>query len=220
MGPASYSQHMGFWIQTVRLGTSEPHPVRGVLGDDEPGNLALRPALGRLLVGLPPTHKGHIDSPWRFQPVDLPPEAAGTIIKGVMLLLLGAVALAMTRQAPSREGTTILWEAAAVSILLLLFSPITWRQHCVGVLPAMTLIAWRRVARGPSGPWVRAGIAFYIVCVLILDRGVIGRDFTLLLDSYGITAWALLALLALVMQGRAEAVRRGDNPPRPPAPTP
>ena len=89
MGPAAYSQHMGFWIQTVHLGMSEPHPVRGVLGDDEPGNLALRPALGRLLVTLPPTHKGHIDSPWRIQPLDLPPEAAGTIIKGAMLLLLG-----------------------------------------------------------------------------------------------------------------------------------
>lgn len=213
MGPSSFTQHMGFWLQTVRMGLSEPHPVRGVLGDEETGNLALKPALGRLLVALPPTHKGYLDHPWRLQPLDLPPEAASIVIKGLLILILGTVALLMTRKAPQRDGLAILWEAAAISVLLLLLSPITWRQHCVGVLPLLILVSWRRVALGRARAWVRLALGFYILAVLVLDRGVIGRDLTLLLDSYGITAWALLALLAIALEGRAQTIARETHTP-------
>ena len=38
-----------------------------------------------------------------------------------------------------------------------------------------------------------------MVLVLALDRGVVGRDMTLILDSFGATTWSLLLLLAVTL---------------------
>jgi hypothetical protein len=193
---------MRHWLQTVRAGASQPSPIQGVLGDEETHNLSLRPALGRLLVDAPPGHKGHLDHPWRVQPLDLDPAVAGWIVKALLAGLVVACALVVGRQPPERNGVRILWEASAVGLLMLLLSPITWRQHCVGALPALVLIAWRRVACGPDpARWVRVAVGFYVVAVLVLDRGVVGPGLTQLLDSYGLTAWALLGLLAICLDG-------------------
>lgn len=207
MGPISYARHMAYWGGHVLAAAAEPNPLRGVLGDEEPWNLSLRPAIGRYLVAVPPTHKGHVDHPWRVQPLDLSPALAGWIVKAVLAGLVVAVAAAMTRRAGPRAGLTVLWEGAAVSVLMLLLSPITWRQHGVWTLPAFLLIARTTVARGRL-PWsMTALLGVYVVLVLVLDRGVVGRELTILLDSYGVTAIALLCVLAATLVGRASARR-------------
>jgi hypothetical protein len=199
---------MRHWLETVQTGASQPSPIQGVLGDEETHNLSLRPSLGRLLVAAPEGHKGRLDHPWRVQPLDLDPTLAGWIVKALLIGLVAGCAAFVGPTSPARDGIGVLWEAAAVGLLMLLLSPITWRQHCVGALPALVLIAWRRVACGPDpARWVRLALLFYVVAVLLLDRGLIGADLTRLLDSYSLTAWALLALLAVCL----DAARRSGR---------
>ena len=101
--------------------------------------------------------------------------------------------------------TLILWEAAVISLLILLYSPLTWRQHCVAVFPAFYLIARTGAARGGLPRWARGALGVYVVLVLVLDRGVVGRDMTLVLDSFGATTWSLLLLLAVTLGCHASA---------------
>ena len=54
-------------------------------------------------------------------------------------MLLAYIAWRFRRPASERHDDTILWEGAVVSLLILLYSPLTWRQHCVAVLPAFYL---------------------------------------------------------------------------------
>lgn len=205
MGSAAYTRHVEFWIANVQHGLAHTSPLQGVLGDEEPWNLGLKTALGRWLVAVPSTHKGYVDHPWAVRPIGLRPDVAGLLVKAAMLALLALLARAIRRQPPRRDGLAVLWEGAAVSLVMLLYSPITWRQHCVGALPALSLIAWRWVAGESPRGWPRMALGFYALAVIGLDRGIVGRDWTLVLDSYGLTAWALLALLAVVIDARARA---------------
>jgi hypothetical protein len=207
LGAEGYGHNLTAWLGTVRAAAAEASPLQGALGDEEPWNLSLRPALGRFLVAVPPEHKGYVAHPWRVQLFDLNPALAGRIVKGVMAALVVAVALVLGRTPPRRDGVLVLWECAAVSVLMLLLSPITWRQHCVWTVPAFLLVARTAFARGGLPRPMTRLLAVYVVLVLVLDRGLIGRDLTILLDSYGVTAWALLCLLGATFVGRSLAVR-------------
>ena len=143
--------------------------------------------------------QGRIASSLRAEWLDLPPPVAGVLIKAGMLLLLASVAWRFRRPAPEREEDVILWEAAVVSLMTLLYSPLTWRQHCVAVLPAFYLICRTHRAKGGFPRWMRAALGVYVFFVLLLDRGVVGRDVTLILDSFGATTWSLLLLLAVTL---------------------
>jgi hypothetical protein len=149
--------------------------------------------------------------------IDLPPAVAGVVVKAAMLALLAGVARTFRRPVTRRDGLTIPWECAAVSVLMLLYSPITWRQHCVGVIPAFYLIARTAVARGGLPRWMTRALGVYVLSVLVLDRGVVGPGFTQLLDSYSVTMWSLLALLAVTLGCRARAAHeeRGASPSEP-----
>jgi hypothetical protein len=111
------------------------------------------------------------------------------------------------------SGVVVAWEAAAVSILMLLLSPITWRQHGVAVLPACHLLA--RAWRSGSLTTVhkRLIVWAYAVPVLVLDRGLIGQALTLRLDSLGLTAWSWLVLLGVALACRSRASASGSRTP-------
>jgi hypothetical protein len=216
MGSELYVRHMAFWTEKVWLSAVDPDPLRSIIGDVTPYNLSLKPALGRLLIHLPPSHKGYCTHPWHADLFDLEPAIAGRIVSVVMLGLLAAFAVLVGRNMRQRGDLATLWECAAVSILMLLYSPITWRQHCVAVLPACYLIGRTAVARGGLPRWMWGVLGCYVLFVLLLDRGVIGLGLTLLLDSYGVTAWALLALLAVTLGCRVSALRASEGSiPRP-----
>lgn len=202
-GPASYRMHMGLWVERCLRGLTEPNPMVGVLKDEEVKNVSLRPGLARFLMRVPPSHKGHCAHPWHVDFLDLPPPSAGVVVKVMMLALLAGAAWTFRHPVRRRDGPAIVWECAAVSVLMLLYSPITWRQHCVGVVPAFYLIAHAAVSRRGLPRRAVRTLAFYVLVVLVLDRGVVGRELTLLMDSYSVTTWALLALLAATLDCRA-----------------
>ena len=233
---------------------TQPDPSRGALAYDAPGkpgqvvydeslmNLSLKPALARYLMHLPAGHLGRPDSRWYFDFLDLSPRTAGLAVKIVTaLLLLGAAWLFRTPIA-RHSDPALLWELAAVSILMLLISPITWKQHCVALLPPAYLIGRTLLHKKgtslispPPAPIQKttsiflgldaALLAAYILLAILLQRGVIGRSATDLMDSYHLRTAALLLLLVLTLRGwRGRLFRVNADPiseaARSPAPTP
>ncbi len=208
MGPAQYREAMAHWWGYASRGIAERDPTRGVLGEEKVQNHSLRPALARMLVHLPQGHQLRVPDRHHVEFLNLNPEIAGQIIKAIMLALALVVAWRFRGAVagPRRGGETVLWEAAAFSVAILLYSPITWSQHCVGVLPAAYLIVRAMVSRGrfPGWMWPLAGA--YVFFVLLLNRILIGREMTLLLLSYHVYSWCFLAVLAATLKFHADAV--------------
>ncbi len=202
MGPDSYGQTMAEWTHTVWRGVGETDPAYGVLGEEPLQNISLRPALARYLTVLPAGHRSRVDHPLYADGLDLPPAQAGWIIRAVMLSLLIAVAYCFRSRVTDRESPVGLWEAAAVSVLILLLSPITWGQHCVGVLPVFYLLMRRAVTRKVLPRWTWIVLAVYVVGILLLNRAFLGKELTYLLDSYRISTVILLGLLAVAVRAR------------------
>ncbi len=86
-----------------------------------------------------------------------------------------------------------------MSALALLYSPITWKQHCVSLLPALFLLAlcrlqWNRVSR-----WMWCALLYYVVFALVLTRDAVGRPFSILLESYHVVTWAILLVVIALL---------------------
>jgi hypothetical protein len=52
----------------------------------------------------------------------------------------------------------------------------------------------------------------YCLFILVLNRGLIGKQGTYLLDSYYMTTWCLVALLWLVVRSHRDSQRAQDQP--------
>jgi hypothetical protein len=96
--------------------------------------------------------------------------------------------------------------------MILLLSPLTWGQHCVGVIPALYLILRDAFFRREFPKPAAIVLGAYCVLILVLNRGLIGKEGTYLLDSYYTTTWCLGALLWLVLRTH----RKNDPQPRNP----
>lgn len=208
MGPDAFSAAMTTWAGNAARGLSEADPSVGVLGPEPCQNLSLRPALARFLMHLPAGHPGRVDEPVAVDFLDMPVGPAGLAVKAVLLVLVLGLAWASRRSVARRDDPRVLWECAGVSLVILLLSPITWGQHCVGVLPALyLLVRWPLAGRRlPAGATV--ALVAYALGVLALNRGVIGKDLTLWLNGLHLQTWTILGLLGAVV-----ALHAREGPP-------
>lgn len=206
-GPASYSSHLGTWLGNVWRGVANADPSVGVLGPEPLQNMSLRPALARYLMHLPADHPGRATHQFYIEFLSLPPSLANWIIKIVLLAVLGMFLWWSRRAVVTRDEPRLPWELAAVSILMLLISPITWGQHCVALLPACYFISVLLISRGDLPTWMIGVLTFYIVFVVLLSRDLLGRDLSLLLASYHVETFAILGLLAVTTSCRDLATR-------------
>jgi hypothetical protein len=186
-GSALFGRHVEFWMIAVWSGVTSDDPRIGVLGLDPVGNVALRPALASYLT-----------------PVF--PEMAAPIVAGVMACLAGAVAWSLRRGRTDLRAC-VAWDIATVAILALLLSPITWRQHCVAILPACYLIVRARLTGTPVPPIASFALGTLIVVSLILSRGVMGDTISTLVHAYYLHTLALLLLVAGVIACRNQLLR-------------
>ncbi|HEY4283260.1 MAG TPA: glycosyltransferase family 87 protein [Chthoniobacterales bacterium] len=195
---SSYGIHMREWVQNVVHGVSEADPSVGVLGPEQLQNKSLRPVLARYLMRLTAGHPGRLESGGYIDFLALSPSAAGLVIKGI--LLIGMVTAGWLLRAPvTRDDPAIVWECAALSLLMLLYSPITWGQHCVAAIPAIYLIL-RSFASGRRLPsWAMYLLGAVAAVILIPNRSIIGRNASLLVESYHFVTFSLIALLILVL---------------------
>ncbi|MEX0713186.1 MAG: glycosyltransferase family 87 protein [Pirellulales bacterium] len=214
-GEGLYAQHVQLWVANVRLSAGNDDPSRGALGDEPVQNLALRPAIARYLMRLPPGHLGRPDHAWYADFLDLPPTMAANVCKGALLLLLAGVAWTFRQPVERRHDLAVVWECACVSVLALLLSPITWGQHCVALLPLLYLVSRTAVALRRPPAWAQVVLGFYVIVNLVLNRGLIGRDLTLLLHSYHLATLSFLGLLVIGLASRAQAARAAQLLPAP-----
>jgi hypothetical protein len=127
-----------------------------------------------------------------------------------MLAFIGLVAWQFRRQASDAGHPMVLpLELATVSALALLYSPITWKQHCVSLVPALYLLTlcsrqWNRVSR-----WMWCAMIYYVVFALALTRDAVGRPFSILLESYHVVTWAILLVVILLLVWHGRLVRLG-----------
>ncbi len=207
IGPTEFVRTFGHWAGNAWAGVGHADPSHGVLGPEPLQNLSLRPALARFLMHLPPGHKGRFDHPLSIDFLNLSPATAGAMIKFALAGLLIGVAWAFRRPVRDRNSPAVVWECAAVSLLILLYSPITWGQHCVGVLPALFLLCRFHYAVRAHSRWVMGALIAYAALIVLLNRGVIGKDLTYLLNNYHVTTWCLPGLLAAVIACRQSSER-------------
>jgi alpha-1,2-mannosyltransferase len=203
--PPLFWQETHTWASNAWGGVTSLDPSGTILDKPPIGNLGLRSALARFFQRYPAGHPLSVDHPGFIQFLDLSPQGAGWLVRCLMLAFLGLVAWRFRRRASDAGHPMVLpLELATVSALALLYSPITWIQHCVSLLPALFLLVlcslqWNRVSR-----WMWWALLTYLVFALALTRDVVGRSTSILLESYHVVTWAILlvVMLLLVWHGR------------------
>lgn len=207
MGVDDYLFTMEAWLGHVKDGLMTSDPTQGALGEEPFNNMSLRPALARFLVTVPAGHQLRYEHPLTFDLGNLSPQAAGWVIRIVFILILATVGTVCRQSAKACSSLVLAWECSIASVLILLFSPITWGQHCVGVLPFLYLFV-RSAYAGVKLPTV-ACIAVWVhgIVTLLLNRGVIGEEYVWLLDSYHLPTWSMLLLVFAALACRQQVYR-------------
>lgn len=216
MGPTAYQHAMRTWTGTLFNGVTVTDPSKGITGEEPIQNLGLRPAMARFLMHLPEGHNLRVDHPLSFDFLNLSPEAASKAVRGTMLFVVIAVAWTLRSRKDEftptydgqsvvnpRKSPTVLWECSAISLALLLYSPITWGQHCVGILPAMYMACGYFATHSRLPTWFKCVIVYNAIVTLVFSRGLIGKELTYLLDGYHLTTWGLCGILAMSVVGRS-----------------
>ncbi len=210
-GPAWLAAHLGTWGRNVAAGVASADPATAVLGPEAAGNLALRPALARLLAA-PPASLPSDRATWPGL-LGLPPGTASVATALAALALLAAVAWRLRGPVPSREAPEVAVEIAAVALLALLLSPIAWRSHVVAALPALFLLARRALARGRLSRAEGLLLAAWVPLALLPGRDLVGSRASDAILAWGAPTALLLGLLALLLAGRGaeEKTARGEE---------
>lgn len=221
-GPGAFAQSGRYWIEVVWSGMTDPDPSHTVMGNDRVGNLSLRSALARYLMyipyGNPARPETPVDTliptrppdPLYLQFFDFAPVTAGRIVKTILLTLAAVVMWIFRKPARDRLDPIILWECATVSMAILLYSPLTWSQHCVGVLPALYFI-FRAICAGADVPrWINGALVGFFIIMCGLHQALLGPRLTSLREAYHLRNFALLALFIAALACHAVRARRRD----------
>ncbi|MGE3805388.1 MAG: glycosyltransferase family 87 protein [Gemmataceae bacterium] len=185
-GPASFGKHLQSWFTHLQGALKSGDPRIGVLGPEEVRNLALKPTLGRILVEIPA--------------LELSPASAAVAVL-VFNLLLAVAVLWWGEDAQTGVTGERIYYTAALLVLMLLISPITWLPHCVAVLPALALTCAAVLSGSARGP-----VSLLLLSLtLILLRGpmnpaLVGVQISAWLQWAGATTWAIFVLLLLTLR--------------------
>src|SRR5262249_14955640 len=95
-----------------------------------------------------------------------------------------------------------LWELAIVGVLALLYSPITWGQHCVATLPALYLLIRGVASNSLKTPWAKGFLIGFALLFLLTTRMFLGKNTSFLIESYHLSTWALVALVVVLFASR------------------
>ncbi|MCA9116571.1 MAG: DUF2029 domain-containing protein [Planctomycetaceae bacterium] len=206
LGPTEFTRTTAFWMHNLYRGASQTDPLESTLGPVSVQNMSLKGALARYLMHVPEGHRSRLAGPLHIDFLELDAETARLTIN-LLFLVAGVGVLALYRFRAGRNEESMLWEAAGISLMILLLSPITWGQHCVGVLPALFLLVRAHDSGRPLERWMYAFVGVWAFVLLGLNRGFVGREFTLLLDSYRLQTWLIAGLLGVTLRCRALCLR-------------
>ena len=199
-GPASWSKHIEAWATNAVHGISGTGSGYEVSEMSRTKNLSLRPSLMNYLTRLPEASRRSWDPGIPFIFLNLSPSLASWLTNSILLAIL-ATFLWWSREKVVTRNEPRVWELAATGALMLLFSPITWSQHCVILLPACFLIATLFVVRDRLPGWVIVVLSFYVFFCALLGRDLIGRVLFYRIQSYHVSTFCIAALFAVILAG-------------------
>ena len=161
-------------------------------------NQCLRCCAARFLCEVPAELAAEV--PGFAQGLGVLPATASLVTRAISFLLAGLTFALIWRgrQVPAARPFWI----AAVLALSLLLSPISWKAHHVGLIPAFTLLGCLALSR-KRWPWVLATI-YFGACVV--GEQLVGKEFKNLQQSYYFTTFGTLTLLGacLLLGSRAK----------------
>lgn len=200
MGPTSWWDHHQEWTRNAVLSVFDRQREGRQENELQKANLSLRHTMLRYLVTYPPDHRLRRVDPGYRPLLDLPAPAANAIVGATGLTLLGLFAWFSRRPYQGSADPTWARDCAGTLILALLFSPITWDQHLVWMVPAALVVV--AAAARVSGRLSSAGYAMlgvYIVLTMVLNYEVVGSAGWEALKSYHHLGIAMLILFGLLL---------------------
>jgi alpha-1,2-mannosyltransferase len=204
MGPSDWWTHQSEWAQNAALSVLDRQAEGRQQNEQRIRNQALRPTLMRYLVTYPADHPMRKDDPAYAPLLNLPPSLAGLCVTAAGLGLLAMFARLSSRSFDAVRDKTWPRECAAVLVLALLLSPMTWQQHLAWLLPgAFVVLAAARFRQELKTPeWMVLGV--YIVLVMVLNYEVLGKARFETFLSYHPFGIAMILLFALIVGIRSE----------------
>lgn len=195
LGASRYSDLSARWARDVvtYAALEDPHdPERVPAGlplSVGAMNQSLREASLRLLR---PSREERVPdaNPWT-----LSPRAAAWTARLASLAALLLVAWVTLRAPPGRSTWLV---AQAFFVLSLLLSPITWKAHCVALLPVFVAL----FAEASSAPRARGLVLFLLVYYLLCDLAneeLLGKGTKTLLQAWSVVTWCNVLLLFAVL---------------------
>ena len=199
MGPPGWWTHQREWTR-VALGSVSGHRTAVAdISEQRVQNQALRPALMRYLVTYPEGHPLRLSHPGYRPGMGLSPATANALATGAMLGLLAIFCWRARQRYDGWADPAWLLESTAVLILGLLFSPVTWVQHLVLMMPALYLTVAEGGGFKTLGRAAATVMWAYVVLAIVLNREVLGKETYLLLLSYHIHTLAMLLVLGVIV---------------------
>lgn len=199
MGPASWWNHHTEWTRNAVLSVLDRQAEGRLTNEQRIRNQALRPTLLRYLVTYPETHPMRRDDANYAAVLNLPPSLASACVTGVSLALLGLLGWSASRSCASSRDPAWARDCAAVLVLSLLLSPMSWQQHLSWLVPAafVVLVSARSTGGLRTAEWIMLG--GYILLTMILNYEVLGKARFEVLLSYHPFGVAMILLFGLVV---------------------
>ena len=210
LGYSEYERSFSFWSSNVLRGLQEMDPSRGISGEVPLSNMSLKPTLARYVMQIPTEHNARINSPLYIDFLNFPPQTAGRIVKFTMLFFLGLIAWRFRGRIQDRNDEQVLWECGVISALILLYSPVTWGQHCVGIFPGIYLLIRSSMSKNQITKPLKIGIGLYAFIVLVLNRSFIGKHYTELIDTYHLPTLAFIGIVVFLVN-RHRLINQSDQ---------
>jgi hypothetical protein len=188
------------WLAQVRHSMANVDPAENGIEPPNPRNINLTVAIARFLQTYPKGHPLHLEHPAFVQFGNLDPQTAGRVVKVLLLVFAGVLAWRFRHVWGAGERQAdITTEWAAVCVLSALMSPLCWKQHLVVLLPAVFL-TWRVVLSNPRESRRQIiGLAVVGLLAIVLKRGLLGRELSIVMMSYKFDTLAALLVMGLVL---------------------
>lgn len=188
---ATVRSHERWWQRFQMVSGIEDIAENGVEAP-KVNNQGLMAALARYLQSYPEGHPLRLDHPAFVQFGNLDANTARGVAKAFLLLLAAGVAWRVrgrwTSQAPELP-----YQWACACALVALISPLCWRQHLVLTWPAMFLLVRSLLGRQGAVKRYWFVVAGIVLCVYLPQREIIGRPLSLVVLSYKLDTFAVLA---------------------------
>lgn len=207
MGPTSWWNHHVEWTQNAVLSVLDRQVEGRQENELQKANLSLRHTMLRYLVTYPPGHLlRQVDN--AYQPVlDLSPGAAMLIIGVVGLSLIGLFAWSSRGAFCGVGDPTWARDCAGTLMLALFFSPITWDQHLVWMIPsACIIVAAAMRVQGTLSRTAYGMLGVYVVLTMLLNYEVVGSARWEALKSYHHLGIAMLILYGVLLSAKYSGI--------------